>query len=130
MSKLYFASSSHRWQEVREWINIAKGYGHEITHDWTHEVEEHGRGTPLSSPPGALKDAAHNDRIGVYDCQVLINLYDAKQMGALIETGMAIALGRWVWVAADEAIRYNVFWELPQVELMTLQQLRVRLDRP
>ena len=130
--KIYFASASANWPEVRKWMNLARVRGHEITFDWTTMVEQHGRGEPLSTKHAILKEAAHKDRAGVYDCDVLINLWTNDQCGALLETGMAIAHGKWVLIAANSMldIRYSVFWELNQIEQISLSQLDTRLKDP
>lgn len=127
--KLYFASSSARWPLVRSYIKLAKSFGHEVTMDWTPMVEEFGRGDPGVNDPAFLLEAASDDRAGVFDCEVLVNLFDSNQCGALLETGGALWLGKRVWICAESLndIRYAIFWELPQVELMTLTQLERRL---
>jgi hypothetical protein len=127
--KLYFASSSANWETVRNWIHLAEEYGHEVTHNWTYMVEALGDSRDQDQDPVILREGAHQDRIGVFDCQTLVNLWTPEQAGAMIETGMAIGLGKTIWVCAEEIsdIRWNIFWELPQVSRMTISALDFRL---
>lgn len=127
--KLYFASRAANWRMVRHYIEFAQASGHEVTHDWTVAVEAIGDGREADVDVDDLRRGAHDDRAGVFDCQTFVNIWHPDQMGALIETGMAIALGKYVWVAAESVHdpRWNIFWELPQVEIITLTTLERRL---
>lgn len=129
--KIYFASSSNNYPNVQSWIEGAKKSGHTVTFDWTENVEKYGRGHPDHNDIEILRQAAHNDRMGVYDCDVLVNLWTDDQLGALLETGMAIALGKLVWVVCmpNQDPRYSIFWELPQVEIITYDTLRGRVTK-
>lgn len=127
--KIYFASSASNWKQVRYYIELAKNLGNEITFDWTHMVENE----PMDGDrQKAYESAAHNDRIGVYDCDLLINIWTQNQCGAHLETGGAIWLGKPVWIAAKntDEIRFSVFWELPQVTLMTMETMERLLGSP
>jgi|tagenome__1003787_1003787.scaffolds.fasta_scaffold20457045_3 hypothetical protein len=128
----YFASYSHNWREVRKWQQIAIGSGHYITMDWTSMVESFGRGDPDINPKGDLAKAAFDDVRGVETCTTFVNIWHPDELGALIETGIAIREAVPVWIAAEkvEDIRYCIFWELPNVELMTHDQLLARITAP
>lgn len=126
--KIYFASASANWSLVQDWIRGARYDGHEITFDWTTMIQEHGRGDPVQNDRAILKEAAHKDRAGVFDCEVFVLLWDDNMLGAIVETGMAIALGKRIWIVGKPTeIRYSIFWELPQVEQIEYEDLRKRL---
>jgi hypothetical protein len=129
--KFYFASASANWTLVRNWIEGAKGLGHEVTMDWTLMVEEFGRGNPEVNSQSMLSGAAVMDRQGVRDCDTFVLIWDDEVCGALLETGMALELEKPVWLVHvnPRAIRYCIFWEMPNVERMDYAELRDRLFR-
>jgi hypothetical protein len=127
---IYIASASRKRHIASHYMRFAEGCGHTITHDWATEMAAKGdpkEGAKVSAAD--LRDSAHGDRIGVFDCQLLINIWDDAQAGGLIETGIAIGLGKFVWVCGESVhdVTWNIFWELPQVEQMSFQEMERRL---
>lgn len=119
--KIYIAARTSAISRVRELIQIAESGRHQITHDWTQKVEaQGGRAERGQYPPEYFRQVAEDDARGVKDCDLLILLWEDNMLGALIETGMAMALGKDIWIVTtdDEAIRFSVFWSLPGVRFI------------
>lgn len=128
--KLYFAGRSSSWKEVRTWIERAKQCGHEVTYDWTKDVEKYGRGDQEETPHQVLAQAASSDLTGAYDCDVLVLFLEPNIYGAMVELGAALAGGKNVWLVFfnDEVkYRFSVFFVHPLTEFIVEQELADRL---
>lgn len=117
--KVYVAASSLNWGLARGMMKHVIAAGHEITYDWTQDVEKFGGDDPRKVPHEVMLRAATNDRQGVIDCDLFILMWSDLCFGAIVETGMALALHKQVWIIGDsEEIRFNVFWYLPEVRFV------------
>ena len=82
--------------------------GHTITYDWTSLGKIDYEADPRRSGTWAADMAS-----GVRRADATVLLWEDNQLGAILETGMAIALRQHVIVVAPE--RVSIFWHLPNV---------------
>lgn len=111
--RIYVAGASLEWRRCRRMMIALRGQGHQITHDWTIEVEKH-----ISEPakPEELGEYAWLDKRGVElaDELVLLVPNGAQTTGAWAEFGMAIEMG--IRVRASGPRAACVFLHLPCCE--------------
>jgi nucleoside 2-deoxyribosyltransferase len=116
--KVYVAGKTHDYERVRRVQAACRRLGHEITFDWTETVETVGpdAGHEFNKLTPAFKaECGQKDRQGVMDCDLLIALVDHEHVtGTLIEIGMALSIGREVWLVG-KPVRDSVFYYLPEV---------------
>lgn len=128
--KIYVAGKTQDVEKVRTIMRIVKRLGHEITHDWTvkldqamldrQRVEMTETGRELQE-----REMAIADREGVRDADVLLIVSSEHALvGALIEAGMALGLGKQVIMvkAPMESFPSSVFWHLPEILLATTNE--------
>lgn len=119
--KLYVASKFENYREVEEFEDWAIGCGHVITYSWTPTAE-----AVLDGPrPGNIpsrESCALDDFRGVKDCHVFVLLLWPGLQGALVEFGMALAMGKEVWLVGE--YDYDVvFFHLPtDIRKMSMDQ--------
>lgn len=107
---------SGRWQErnkVRRLMNLLEELGYQISYDWTQTEDK---------PRCLCGSDAVADIQGVKDADVYVGVFfnEHKYQGALIEMGVALALGKPV-IVAGSAIDDCIFTYAPGViKLKTL----------
>lgn len=110
---VYVAGKTHDYMRVREVQRAVKRLGHYITYDWTRDVERHGPDNEISVPTNEdMIYYAMLDLKGVREAEALIVLGHPRLCGALIEMGIAVALG--IPIHMVEVEQYSVFWHLPE----------------
>ncbi len=108
--KIYVACSSREIPRARAVMADLRAAGHEITHDWTHHVEQalaSGQSESMLDDD-FCEEAAHSDLDGVHRADVLVFLAPTETAkGAWIEFGYAMGLCDMPIVVAhdDEARR-------------------------
>lgn len=112
--KFYVASRFGNFEAVRRMNDAIQKMGHMLTMDWTKTGE-----LGCSSHPERLGDPtvlayAVSDKHGAMNCDVLILLVTDDMCGAYMEVGMALAMGRPVFVVG-EIKRWSIFYHLPQI---------------
>jgi len=103
--KCYVAGKFEETDRVQEVQDVLKAVGHTITHDWTR------------SPRGLSKRAqALLDTRGVLDADILVIIFekDLGYKGAYTELGVALALGKPVYILGEYG-KSNVFVHHPNV---------------
>lgn len=110
--RIYVASKFENTTEVWEAMNLLRGMGHTITHDWTHENPGDRKGGDLAV---FLAECAQKDMDGVETADALLVINHPAGKGMWTEMGMAIAWGIPVFFCCPERA-YNIFTELPGVE--------------
>lgn len=115
---IYVASKFENKEKVREAINLLTQAGHDIAADWTqHSLE----GVPEDKKKNYQIECAYYDFNAVKRCHVLILLDHPNMKGAYTEVG--IALGAYKPVIVVGKIYDNIFFHLPNVELVdTIEQ--------
>lgn len=114
--RIYVAAKTHDYIRARTLMQQLRDSGHEITFDWTGNVEHVG---PDRENEAAAKDdefllkCATDDVYGVKRAQGLVAIGHPDLCGTLVEVGMAIMRGIPVALIGD--FRPSVFWKLPQV---------------
>jgi hypothetical protein len=95
---VYVASKAENYPVVRLFMRALEDAGHDITHDWTHQVEHFG-----ASPPSIdmRRQSAMDDEKGVRACDVFILVMHKGMVGSLIEFGMALALNKEIYIVGD-----------------------------
>lgn len=92
---------------------IVRGFGHEITFDWTGDNGE--VRDDWSGAPERAREISSMERDAVRDADALVLVWhEHGGLGALIETGMALAQGKRIIVYGEP--RESVFWYAPGVE--------------
>jgi nucleoside 2-deoxyribosyltransferase len=129
--KIYTASRFQSYERTREFNDLLRAAGHEVTYDWTRTDEFGEDGHPrFVDGVGELtyakrREYAMLDLQGVVVADLTIVFADDQLTGALIEMGAACALGRPVWVLSPW--KESIFWALPNVEIMSEVQCYERL---
>ena len=121
--KFYVAG---KWQDRRSIQRLQQALtvgGHEITVDWTGHVN------PKSQ--SVLQEWAIRDVEGVLDCDTYIGIFTNGSNGALVELGVALGLGKRVWIIGN-AIDTCIFLSHPLVTkfLSTEAMLKVLDNMP
>jgi hypothetical protein len=120
--RVYVAGRFREYAKVRRMIDVLAEEGHVCTYDWTRtdEFDEHGEprvdpGTGGAElPADAQQKYAINDLMGAMECDVLVLLAMDPLYGALIETGVALAMAKQV-IVIGPVLRQSIFWALPNV---------------
>jgi nucleoside 2-deoxyribosyltransferase len=97
--KIYVAGASIAWQEARAVMDRIRGHGHEITYDWTKNVEEYGCNVDDPELRIKLVDA---DVKGVRKADMLVLLTQHQSIGKWIEFGVAVAMSKPVMFLGEE----------------------------
>jgi nucleoside 2-deoxyribosyltransferase len=108
--QVYVAGSFYEKAAVREAQTALKDLGFKISHDWTGEDATGKTGEALNT---FLQYSATDDFNGVMACDFVVLLNNEKCFGAMVEFGMALALGRVVYVVGPQ-LRDNIFYHLPE----------------
>lgn len=91
---------------------------HVVTYNWAEVCKEDTKSTPAEAFQAGILDLY----LGVQTADLIIaNADNERMLGALIEMGAAIAWGKRIWVL--KPYRYSIFWELPNVEWLTSEEL-------
>lgn len=96
---VYVATKTENYLVARLFMRALEEAGHDITHDWTEQVEQ------LGAEPEDLniqRDCAEADIRGVTECDVFVLILYKGMVGSLIEFGMAIALDKAIYIIGDE----------------------------
>src|SRR5689334_20169959 len=86
--------------------------GHTITHRWWEVEEPANSGYPSNTDNEELTDHALRDFIGVVQATAVILINSAKSEGKAVETGIALAGGKPVFLVGQ---RSNIFHYIPAV---------------
>lgn len=112
--RVYVAGRTKDVGTVQRVQSMVRGVGHEITFNWTG-VEGEIRDSWASDPTRA-REISSLERDAVRDADMLVLVWhEHGGLGALIETGMALAQGKRVIVYGVP--RESVFWYAPGVEM-------------
>lgn len=128
--RIYVAAKTHDFERARKVMDLCQELGHEITFDWTQNVEQFG---PSHENEAALSDqilrrAAEDDVLGVKRSQLLIGLGHPRVCGTLIEIGMTIRQGTPIILVGE--FPPSVFWHLPQITKLDHERyLRGELEK-
>lgn len=143
--RVYVAGRTNMILAVRRVQRIVQSAGHEITYDWTVNVEaEGGSAREKFIPRERQIGYANSDRWGVLTSDLTIVVAGPQLTGTLIECGLALAFcGEIQVILYGKPEREAVFFELPEVKRITtedaliseLDNLRrhgstIRLQRP
>ena len=109
--KVYVASKFENQQEVRQAMKMLIDLGHTITHDWTKEDYGNRTGVELAAYRSLC---AQEDFDGVKNADALLVINHARGCGMFVEFGMAVALGKAIFVVYPEKAN-NIFACLPGV---------------
>jgi hypothetical protein len=112
--EIYVAASSKEVERAKFVMNKLRELGHEITHDWTVEVEKYKDTIPSDE---ILLKCAENDYQGVTTCDYLVLLSPKDQnstIGAWVELGIALGLSTDILISgnADKCIFAHLANEL------------------
>lgn len=120
---IYVAGRTLDIPKVRIIQGLVKSTGHEITYDWTQDVEQHGSGMPGS--PELRQGCAMRDMGGVYRSSLLIAVgHPSPLSGTLWECGMAAAWNIPIWLVDWQlCTNHSIFEDLPHVRQLTVQQV-------
>lgn len=111
---LYVATKAENYVEARRVMEMLKLDGHEITHDWTQQVQELGPGS-VNASQEVMRACAMRDLAGVASCDAFVLIPYNGLCGALIEWGAALAQGKTCYVIGaltSDDWRYTIFQEL------------------
>ncbi len=91
--KIYLATSFKAKARARAVMQRLREAGHEIVGDWT----EHKSTKDLQ----VLARESMKDWNGLRDADVLIILWDERQYNTLVEFGITLGLGRFIYIVQD-----------------------------
>lgn len=113
--KIYVAAKTHDFERARNLMNSIREAGHEITFDWTYQVEDVGpdHQNEAAKSPAYLAKCAERDMFGVRSAHRVVAIGHPRVCGTLIEVGMALAQGKPVDLIGD--FPPSVFWELDNI---------------
>jgi len=106
--KFYVATKWENHIEAQMWMDFLSELGHEITHDWTEHAygDGHSRG-----------EHAELDIKGVQDADAVVLLWYPNMLGAFIEVGAALGLGKPVYIVGeDSCFDKSIFFFHPLVK--------------
>jgi hypothetical protein len=126
MSKLYVATSFSNIPEARDVMSILREVGHDITWDWTGEALD--PSWPKSQQDAYLQQCGARDYQGVVDADALVLINHDKARDAMAEFGVALGLGRPVFVLYPER-RSSVFFHRA-TQCATVDELLIALLLP
>lgn len=95
---VYVATKAENYPVARAFMFALRGSGHQISHDWTTQVEALGAGP---KGPNVRRRCAEEDLQGVRECDLFVLIMYKGMVGALIEYGAALALGKPVFIVVD-----------------------------
>ena len=109
--KIYVAGSSKETSIMRGWMGHLRNFGHEITYDWTNDVDQ-----GIQNENCAVTDVS-----AVLDAEVVLARISPlhTQRGTWLEMGVAIGQGIPVLVIEDDMYR-NVFKHHPLIHSLGL----------
>jgi nucleoside 2-deoxyribosyltransferase len=108
--RIYVASKFEEKDRTRKIIEVLRNMGHQITHDWTHEIP-YEEGDPRGPP--YYRKCAEADVAGVQTADAIIVLSHQHGKGMFVEMGIAIARG--IPIVAVGPHFNTIFYELPTV---------------
>jgi hypothetical protein len=118
--RVYVATKADNYKDARYVMSLCESAGHEITYDWTKDVEELGPGT-LESDPAKMHELALKDLKGVMEAGALIVIPKPGSWGHPIEMGMALAMATPVILIGGTPY-YTIFQELSIVHHFSVSQ--------
>jgi hypothetical protein len=126
--KVYVAGASREPERVRRWMDMLRGAGHEITHDWLAAMEAAPAPDHLMSTT-ALLPYALADQAAVLEADVVWVLApEAPSTGCWVELGMALQAGRRVVVSGPGA-RRCIFSAMARVMATDAEAFELVTDR-
>lgn len=130
MVRIYVAAPFQEYQLVREVQNALRGWGHEITQDWTQGAEGKPREQESAMSPGDKWLAAWRNKRGVRTADALVLLASEKHKGTgvWVELGMALAYDIPVAVMGPMAMDRTIFLHLGAEHCANLVELRAVLS--
>lgn len=113
--RIYVAAKTHDFEKARTLMSAIREAGHEITFDWTYQVEDVGPSHENESAqdPAFLAQCADRDMYGVRRAHRLVAIGHPRVCGTLVEVGMALRQGIPVDLIGE--FPPSVFWELEQI---------------
>ena len=113
--RIYVAAKTHDYRRARILMQKLRDSGHNITYDWTSEVEAVGveHEHEAAQDKQFLVQCAERDAYGVRRAQLLVAIGHPRVCGTLVEIGMALALGKKVALVGE--FPPSIFWELDAV---------------
>jgi hypothetical protein len=119
--RVYVAGRTTDLDRVRNAQRLFESAGHEITCDWTMQVDY------FTSNPDQLDDinkraCASGDLEGVLSADLVCVMMNGGMCGSYIEIGAALAAGKNVWLVGKPE-RDSVFFYLPGVYFILEEKL-------
>jgi nucleoside 2-deoxyribosyltransferase len=124
MSKIYVATSFANIPEARDVMSLLREVGHDITWDWTSEALD--PSWPKAQQDAYLQKCGAADYQGVVNADALVLINHDKARDAMTEFGVAIGLGRPVFVLYPER-RSSVFFHRATALCATMDELEASL---
>lgn len=114
---VYVATKAENYRVARIFMRAIEEAGHDITHDWTKQVEAYGAGP---DDPEFRRQCAQEDLKGVVDCDAFIIVMRKGMVGSLIEFGVAIANNKAIYMVVDSEHwpMESIFFDLPEITYM------------
>jgi nucleoside 2-deoxyribosyltransferase len=116
--KVYVATAFKNRDEAKRVMELLKGHGCIITHDWTNESVEGRTGDDLME---YLRRCAWADVNGVKDCDVLFLINHPDGKGCFTELGIALGLQKHV-VVVEEDSAHNIFIHLDKYPIWSFKK--------
>jgi len=111
--RVYVATAFKNIPEARAVIQLLRGVGHDITHDWTNETLE---GIPAAQQSAYLDRCGASDYRGVMTADAVVLICHPDMRDARVEWGMALGRGiPSVVVYPDRLPSRSVFENMPGV---------------
>ena len=101
--RIYLAGPWKDRDRMPELAQVIETYGHEITRRWWYEEAADDDHTEL-------KRHAWLDYVCVTHCDALVVINSRVSEGKAVETGIALALGKPVYVVGDRTNIFNHLW--------------------
>jgi len=112
--RVYIGASWYEQDAYRKAKAEIEAAGHEVTHDWTTFEGGANNKSTGDEFQAFLRRSADHDYVGVATADVFILLNDWKCGGSYSELGIALALGKCVFVVGCNK-RDNIFFHLSRV---------------
>lgn len=119
---IYIAGRTNSTITISEIAEVVESLEHDITFKWWLADEEQ----KWRKDEKLARFLAERERAAIWDADILILCYEEGLLGGLIETGIAIADDKDVFVIGAD--RESVFWNLDRVVLVkNIEELKAAL---